>query len=408
LRPELAPWYKRGLGDIFRALRHRDFRLLLFGQVVSLIGTWMQGLAQNWLIYRLTHSTVVMGTVGFCQFLPVLLLGPFGGITADRHSRRKLVILTQSLFLVQASALAGLALTGLVTVPLVMILACAWGVINAFDVPARQSLYIHLVGKEDLANAIALNSMTFNAGRVIGPSIAGFCVAAFGEGVCFAMNAVTFLAVLASLIVMRSEEPDRTFPPSALQHVREGLWYAWRHSQVRMLLLVSALANTASSAVTVLGPVFADRIFQRGAAGLGLLTGALGFGAVIGTAELARNAGRIALDRVVLFSALLQSAAIVLYAIAPWFEVGMLAMALWGYSVFRLLSSINTLIQVSIEDEYRGRVMSLYTMTVVGLTPVGNLASGVLATWAGVRGTAFAAAALMMCAAAVWAGRVKK
>lgn len=395
------------MGDIFRALRHRDFRLLLFGQVVSLIGTWMQGLAQNWLIYRLTQSTVLMGTVGFCQYLPVLLLGPLGGITADSHSRRKLVIITQSLFLVQASAMAALSLTGKITVPLVMILACAWGVINAFDVPARQSLYIHLVGKEDLPNAIALNSMSFNAGRVIGPSIAGFCVAAFGEGICFALNAATFLAVLGSLLVMRAAEPGRKPGTSAFGHLREGFHYAWTHRQVRLLLTVSAIANTASSAVTVLGPVFADRIFGRGATGLGLLTGSLGFGAVIGTAELARKAGRIRLEGVVLFSALLQAGALVLYAIAPRFEIGMLAMGIWGYAVFRLLSSVNTLIQTSIEDSYRGRVMSLYTMTVVGLTPVGNLASGFLADWVGARGTVFAAAALMMCAAAVWSGQAR-
>ncbi len=368
----------------------------------------MQGLAQNWLISRLTHSTVLMGTVGFCQFLPVLLLGPPGGITADRVSRRKLVIVTQSLFLMQASALAALSLSGTITVPLVMILACGWGIINAFDVPARQSLYIHLVGREDLPNAIALNSMSFNAGRVVGPSIAGFCVAAFGEGVCFALNAATFLAVLASLLVMKAEEPERTAPASALGHLREGFHYAWTHENVRLLLIVSAIANVASSAVTVLAPVFADRIFGRGAAGLGLLTGSLGLGAVIGTAELARKAGRIRLDRVVLISALLQAGALILYAIAPRFEIGMLAMAAWGYAVFRLLSSINTLIQTSIADEYRGRVMSLYTMTVVGLTPIGNLASGILAEWVGARGTVFAAAALMMCAAAVWSGQVEK
>lgn len=395
------------MGDIFRALRHRDFRLLLIGQVVSLIGTWMQGLAQNWLIYRLTQSTVLMGTVGFCQYLPVLLLGPAGGITADRVSRRKLVIITQSLFLVQASAMAALSLSGTITVPLVMILACAWGVINAFDVPARQSLYIHLVGKEDLANAIALNSMSFNAGRVIGPSIAGFCVAAFGEGICFALNAATFLAVLASLLVMKAQEPERTAPASAFGHLREGFEYAWTHREVRLLLVVSAIANMASSAVTVLGPVFADGIFKRGAAGLGLLTGAIGFGAVIGTAALAHQAGRVHLHRVILMSALVQAGALVLYAIAPWFEAGMLAMALWGYSVFRLLSSINTLIQTSIDDSYRGRVMSLYTMTVVGLTPAGNLASGFLAEWAGARAAVFVSAAMMMGAAALWSGQVR-
>ncbi len=379
--------------------------MFLAGQTVSLIGTWMQGLAQNWLVYRLTHSTLLMGTVGFCQYLPILVLGPFAGIAADRHQRRKLVILTQAAFLLQASSLAALTLGDAITLPLLLMLAVVWGVINAFDIPARQSMYIQLVGREDLPNAIALNSMAFNAARVLGPSMAGLAVAAFGEGVCFAINAASYLVVLASLLVMRVSESQVSPAGAPFALLRDGLAYAWRHRHVRTLLAVCALANLSMAPTSVLGPVFADAIFHRGSPGLGLLVGSLGLGALAGTGVLARASNPAALPRVVLHGAFLNCLALVVFALSPWFGLTLAAMGLCGFSIFRMLSAINTLIQTSIDDAYRGRVMSLYSITVVGMTPIGNLAAGAAAEYAGPRVAVFAGALLALGAATLWGRR---
>jgi MFS family permease len=268
-------------------MRHRDFRLFILGQVVSLTGTWMQNLAQSWLVWRLTQSAALVGLVGFASHLPILLLGPLGGLAADRYPRRRIVLVTQVLFLVQASCFAALALTDRVSVPLIVILALAWGLINAFDIPARQSLYIHLVGKDDLLSAISLNSVTFNSARVVGPSVAGFLVAALGEGLCFLLNAVTFLPVIGSLLLMRVVEPAREAASAPLRHLREGFQYAWRNHEIRGLLGLTAAVNFAGAPAFVLAPVVADAVFGRGSQGLGILLGAFGLGAVVGTAALA-------------------------------------------------------------------------------------------------------------------------
>lgn len=373
------------------------------GQVISLIGTWMQGLAQAWLVYRLTGSTVLMGTVGFLTHLPVLLLGPLAGLVCDRYPRRTVVIAAQSALLLQATALAYLSLTGQITVGMVMALALALGVANAFDIPGRQSLYIHMVGKDDLPNAIALNSMSFNAARIVGPSIGGFCVALFGEGVCFAVNAVSYLAVIGSLLAMRGGEPARASgTASPFEHLAQGFRYAWGHRRVRALLVVTAMANVATAPASVLGPVFADQVFHRGSQGLGFLTGALGLGAVAGTFVLARQGRPDLLPGVVTKSALLAACALATYALSPSFYLSLAAQALGGFSIFRLLAAVNSLVQGSIEDAYRGRIMSLYSMTVVGMLPLGNLAAGAGGEYFGIRPTVMAGAMLSIGAAAVW------
>ena len=340
----------------FHALRHRDFRLFIAGQVVSLTGTWMQSLALAWLVYRLTGSTILMGTVGFATHLPVLLLGPIAGLVCDRYSRRKVVIAAQSLFLIQASLLAWLTLSGRISITHILALAFLLGVANAFDIPGRQSLYIHMVGKDDLANAITLNSMSFNSARVVGPSIGGLCVALFGEGVCFAVNAVSYLAVIGSLLAMRRPEPARAAftHSSPFRYLAEGFRYAWTHRRVRALLIVTALANIATTPASVLGPVFADQIFHRGSQGLGFLSGALGFGAVAGTFALARQARPDQLPRIVLSSAGLAAIALTIFAVSPAFYVSIAAQLLGGYAIFRLLASVNSLIQSSIDDAFRG------------------------------------------------------
>jgi len=362
----------------------------------------MQGLAQSWLVYRLTHDTLLMGTIGFASHIPVLLLGPLAGLAADRYSRRRLVIVAQVGFMTQGLVMAALTFGGWINIPLILILSILWGVFNAFDIPARQALYIHLVGKEDLLNAIALNSMTFNAARIVGPSIAGFLVSAFGEGVCFLVNGLSFIGVITSLLIMRTPEPGRDFSTGAAAHLREGFQYAWRNRPVRAKLMVVALSNLAAASIIVLGPVFADAMFHMGSHGLGLLTGALGLGAVIGTLRLARHSEPSRMEGVVLVSAVHCGVALVLYAVSPSFYLCLLAAGLYGFGIFRLLASANTLIQTSITDAYRGRVMSLYSMTVIGMLPFGNLGAGAAAGLLGARPTVLLGALLSFAAAWLW------
>jgi len=363
----------------------------------------MQGLALSWLVYRLTNSTVLMGTIGFCSTIPVLLLSPAAGVAADRYSRRWIVIAAQSAFLAQALALAVLTLTNRVTAPALIALALVSGVINAFDIPARQSLYILLVGKEDLSNAITLNSMTFNTARVVGPAAGGFFIGAFGEGLCFLVNAATYVGVLLSLWVMRAAEPPRQPAADPLRRLREGFRFAWTTPALRAMLATTAIANVATTPVNTLGPIFADRIFGRGSHGLGMLIGALGLGAVAGTAELTRHTGTDRfLARTILVSAAGGTAALAVYALSSRFGISMAAMAVLGLSLFRQLAATNSLIQHSIPDEYRGRIMSLYSMTVVGVLPIGNLLSGAAAEWIGVRATVMAGALLGLAGAVVW------
>jgi len=391
-----------------RALRHRDFRVFILGQIVSLSGSWMQSLAQSWLVYRLTHSTFLVGALGFCNHLPVLLLSPLGGIAADRHSRRTLVILAQGAFLLQAFTLAWLTLSGRVTVTHVLLLAAFFGIINAFEIPARQALYVHMVGQRDLSNAIALNSMTFNAARLLGPSVGGFFLAAYGEGVCFLINAFTFFAVLASLFAISPAEPARQVSTSPLRHLRDGFLYGWRNRQVRILLAATALVNLAGSPVIVLGPFFAEDIFHKGSEGFGFLTAALGLGAVIGTFVLARQTETASMARIVLYSAATMGIGLIIFALSPSFLLSIAAIALVGFSIFRQLAATNTLIQTLIHDDYRGRIMSIYSMMVIGMLPIGNLASGAAAAHIGARPTVFAGAMFALAAAAVWGSQVRR
>src|SRR5689334_7818265 len=268
-----------GFKQTFRALRHRNFRLFISGQAISLIGTWMQNVAQAWLVYRLTHSELLLGTVWFCTQIPVFALGSIGGLASDRYSRWKLVISTQTLSLVQALGLAVLTLSGRVQVWHVLAFAVMLGCINAFDMPARQSLIIHMTSKDDLLNAISLNSAMFNSARVVGPAIAGLVVAAVGEGICFLLNAVSFLAVIGCLLAMRLPPFVREVKDSPWSHLVDGFRYAYRHRQVRGVLWMMAATTIGGMPAVVLMPFFADDIFHKGSLGLGFLMGAMGVGA---------------------------------------------------------------------------------------------------------------------------------
>lgn len=388
--------------ETFRALRHRNFRLYITGMAVSLAGTAMQQLAQSWLVYRLTRSEWMLGLTWFCANIPVLLVSPLAGLAADHWPRRRIVIVTQTVAMTQAALLAVLTLTGAIRVWHVLVLAGVLGLTNAFDIPGRQALFIRLVGREDLLNAISLNSATFNAARVVGPSLAGFIVAAWGEGACFSLNALSFLAVLASLIVMDVQE-DAT-PGSgenAVERLRSGMLLAWNTRPLRGVLLVCGTISLAISPAITLAPMFADDLFHRGSEGLGLLTGAMGAGAILGTLSLARRRAAKGLPGVILVSAATLAAALSIFAWAPSYWVCLAVMPFVGMAVMRHNAATNTTIQLSIPDQFRGRVMSLYSMMVIGMFPVGSLLSGALADQLGSRFTVFLGAIGCLGAASV-------
>lgn len=386
----------------FRALRHRNFRLFLFGQIVSLVGTWMQNVAQSWLVYHLYHSELLLGTAWFCGQIPVFALGSVGGLVSDRYPRYRIVIFTQTLSMLQAVALAILTLTGTVRIGHILALALALGTINAFDMPARQALIVQLASKEDLLNAISLNSAIFNAARIVGPAVAGLLVAALGEGVCFVVNAASFVAVIGALAAMRVPSQPQPLPDSSWSHLIEGFRYAWHHVPVRSILMVLAATTLAGMPAVVLMPFFAEDIFHRGSEGLGFLMGTMGLGAVIGTLVLAHRVHASGLHRVIVYSALATGASFILFSASPWFYLSLAIMPVIGFGVMRQNAAANTSIQTLIPDEYRGRIMAMYAMTVVGLGPFGSLAAGAVAHAVGARWTVFAGGVLAVAAAWVF------
>lgn len=362
----------------------------------------MQNVAQSWLVYRLAHSEFLLGAAWFCGQIPVLALGSIGGLISDRYSRHRIVIFTQTLSMLQAFALGALTLSGHVRVWHILTLALVLGSINAFDMPARQALIIQLANKEDLLNAISLNSAIFNAARIIGPAMAGLLVAAIGEGACFVLNGASFLAVIVALGAMQIPGVVRAVPESSWKHLVEGFRYAWHHVLVRSLLMVLAATTLAGMPALVLMPFFADDIFHRGSEGLGFLMGAMGVGAVIGTLVLAQRSEATGLHKVIVLSALSTGTAFLLFSASPWFYLSIAIMPVIGFGVMRQNAAANTAIQTLIPDEYRGRIMSLYAMTVVGLGPLGSLAAGAIAHAVGARWTVFGGGVLAVAAAWVF------
>ena len=386
-------------------MRHRNFRIYLSGLVLSLIGTWMQNTAQAWLVYRLTKSELLLGTTYFASHAPVLLLGPIAGLVADRFARHRIVTVTQTLFLLQATLLAWLTLSGRVTVEIVMGMAAILGTINAFDVPARQSMLPALVAPADLLNAISLNSLAFQAARLVGPVLGGFAVAWWGEGICFSLNALSFVAVLAGLLSLRiapSANARTHLPP--LESLREGWRYVAGSAPLQRLLLLSAAVNLSIAPLWVLLPVLAEGIFGRGAQGVGLLTAGVAVGAIAGMLALARRSGERPLERIILWSSAALGVVLCGFAVVPSFWTAWGLMALVGFTYMSQNAATNTAVQASISEEFRGRVMSTYTMTVIGAMPLGALAAGWMAAEIGARETIFAGGvgALLSAVIAKW------
>ena len=366
-----------GLG---RAFRHRNYRLYFFGQLISLIGTWMQSVAQAWLVFRLTGSASALGEISFVGQIPMFLLAPFAGVLADRYNRRNLLLFTQASSMILAAPLAVLTFEGTVTVRWVEILALALGVVNALDMPVRQSFAVEMVGKEDLPNAIALNSSVFNAARLVGPAVAGLLVAAVGEAWCFALNAASFVAVLAGLLAMRL--PPRPPPQrhgSMLAEAGEGLAYAFRTRPLRNLLAMVGLLSFAGMPYATLIPVFAEKLLAGGAAANGMLMGANGLGAMLGALTLAaRKSLTGTAQRIVLASALF-GLGLIGFAWSRNYVLSLGMMVVTGFAMLTFVGSCNTLIQSMLTEAYRGRVMAVYTMVLVGVSPFGSLLAGWMA-----------------------------
>jgi MFS family permease len=376
-----------------RALRHRNFQLFFSGQLISLTGTWMQTVAQSWLVYRLTGSGLELGAVGFASQIPVFLIAPLGGIVADRSNRKHVVIGTQVASMILAFALAALTLTHSVKVWHVFVLAALLGVVNAFDIPGRQSFLVDMVGKDDLMNAIALNSSMFNGARVVGPAVAGVLVARLGEGWCFFANAVSYIAVIAGLMLMKVHAPARvSHKTSPWEHIVEGFEFVNRTAPIRALLLLLGLVSVTGMPYVVLMPIFAERILHSGgqefasligshdlgAVRLGILMGAAGVGALLGALTLAVRTGVKGLGTWVTVCCAAFGVSLMLFAVSKSFWVSVLLLLPVGYFIMLQMASSNTLIQVMVPDALRGRVMALYSMMFMGMAPLGALLGGAL------------------------------
>jgi MFS family permease len=381
-------------GRTFRSLRrHRNYRLFFFGQVVSLSGTWMQNIALAWLVVELSHSPMAVGGLAFCRFVPFTVLGLIAGVVADRVDNRRLVIATQSASMALSSLLAALALSHSATLPVTYLLAVLLGTAQVFDSPGRQALTYQMVGRDELPNAIALNASLFNMSRVVGPALAGIVIAAAGAGVCFVLNAVSFLAVLAGLLAMRTSElhPVERSRPTLLRGTREGLAYVLRSHDVTLVLLIVTVMSTVGFNFNVVLPLLASDTLHTGPRAFGLLSACFGSGALAGAlaaATLGRPSWRALLAGLCGFS-------IAMLALAPMHSVPACAVLLFvlGGSFTLLTANANALVQLAVPSHLRGRVVSVYLFAFAGLAPVGGLVAGWLVALGGT-GLAFAVAGL--------------
>lgn len=364
----------------FRALKHRNFQLFLGGQLVSLAGTWMQTAAQLWLIYRLTHSPALLGIFGFANQIPILLLAPLGGYAGDRYSRHRGVIWTQTTLMVLAFLLAALTLTGVIRVWEIIFIGFLVGIVNAFDIPIRQAFLVQMVGKEDLPNAIALNSSVFNGARTVGPAVAGFAILWVGEGWCFFMNGVSFLAVIAALLAMRIERIEsRAQGGSALRNLAEGYRFVRNDVPVRSALLLLSLLSLLGLQYSVFLPVFAKDVLQSDARMMGYLMSAASVGAALGALHFAARTKYTGLARWIAVTSATWAVALMVFSQARFFWLSATALFLFGFAATVQMTATNTVTQQRVPDALRSRVMAVYAMMLMGFQPVGALlASGVV------------------------------
>ncbi len=365
----------------WRALRHRNFRLFFGGQSISLIGTWMTRVATAWLVYRLTESPLILGIVGFAGQIPTFLLAPLAGVVVDRIDRRKVLVWTQSLAMVQSLALAWLTLTHRITIGEVLALSAMQGIINAFDMPGRQSFMVTMVeDREDLSNAIAINSSMVNTARLVGPSLAGLLIAATNEGWCFLVDGVSYTAVIASLLMMRVPHADEErHEVSMLEQLREGWTYVSNFVPIRTILTMFALLSLMGWPFMVLMPVFAAQVLGGGPHTLGFLMGAVGVGSLVSALSLVMRRSVRGLTKMIPIAASAFGVGLVCFGLSTSLWLSLLLMLLTGFGMMQGLTASNTIIQTLIDEKMRGRVMSYYTMAFVGMAPFGSLLAGALA-----------------------------
>lgn len=366
---------------LFRALRNRNFRLFFVGQSISLIGTWMQQIAMSWLIYRLTNSAFLLGFIGFISMIPALFLSPVAGVIADRFERRPLMIIIQSLSMIQALALAVLIFTDTIAVWHIIALGIFLGFVNSFDMPVRQSFLIEIVNsRDDLGNAIALNSTMVNGARLIGPTVAGILIAATGEGVCFLINGISYIAVIASLFMMKLTPPSKEHKRmDMIKGLSEGFHYVFGFAPIRSVIILLALVSLMGMPYTVLMPILAKDILHGGPNTLGLLMGATGIGALCGAFFLASRKTVVGLGRVIPIATSIFAVGLISLGFSGNIILSMFLMLFTGFGMMVEMAASNTIIQTLADDDKRGRVMSFYAMAFRGMVPFGSLFAGSVA-----------------------------
>jgi MFS family permease len=377
---------------IGRALRHRNYRLFFSGQSVSLIGTWITRIATSWLVYRLTNSAFLLGLVGFCGQIPTLLLAPFAGVIVDRWDRHRILVWTQALSALQSLALAVFALSGAITVEWILALQVLQGVINAFDTPARQAFVVQMIeDRADLPNAIALNSTMVNGSRIIGPSLGGIIIALVGEGWCFMIDAISYVAVIASLLAMRvAATPPRASSESVIDELRTGYRYVTGFPPVRTALMLLAIVSAMGMPYTVLMPVIASQVLHGGPHTLGFLMTASGLGAVAGALYLASRSSVLGLGRVMVVATLAFGSGMIAFGLSRSLWLALLILPVAGGGFMIEMASTNTILQTITKEELRGRVMAFYTMAFLGTAPIGSLLAGIVASRIGAPATIIA------------------
>jgi MFS family permease len=371
-----------GIKHTFRALKYRNYRMFFAGQSISLIGMWIQNVAMGWLVYRLTGSAILLGVVGFAENIPVFLLTPLAGVLVDRWNRRRIFIITQFLFMVQAFLMAFLTLTGMIQIWHIIMLSVVLGVITAVDATTRQSFWVEMIEKkEDLGNAIALNSTMYNSARLLGPAFAGFVIAAVGEGICFLFNGISYIAVIIALMAMRLSPKVRELrEANFIQGFKEGIKYASGIIPIRYTLLLLALISFIANPYLVLMPVFAKEVLGGGAVTLGYLVGCSGLGALIGAIFIASQKNNHRLAEFIFWGAFISGLGFFFFSISKALWLSLISVFVISFGIMMIIAFCNILIQTIVDDDKRGRVMALHILALMGMTPFGNLLLGSLSS----------------------------
>ena len=394
---------------VFRSMKHKNYRLFFIGQGVSLTGTWMQLIALSWLVYRMTNSALLLGLVGFAQQVPTFLLAPIAGVAADRYNRRRILIASQALAMIQAVVLTGLFFFGNIAVWHIMVLSVFLGLVSAFEIPLRHAFIVDIVDdRKDLGNAIALNSSLFNSARLIGPSVAGILIAIVGEGACFLINAISYLAVLITLTAIKVPLRKAITPHKHIfQELKEGFVYAFNFTPIRIILFMLALISLMGVPYQVLMPVFARDVFHRGPEALGFLMTVSGAGALLGAIYLASRKSVIGLSRVIALSSGIFGVGIILFGLSKTILLAIPMIFVAGFAMMVQMAASNTVLQTVVEEDKRGRVMSMYTMAFMGTVPLGSIIAGGLADIIGAPNTVLIGGVCCVIGSFVFAGKLR-